>query len=169
MVVGGVLLSSVGGAVLHLIPGTILLIFSGAGFIGTGLLFALIPEGGVYWAWVFPAMICATIGIDITFNVANVFITTSVPSAQKGIAGGLVNSVQHLGVAVLLGFADITQAETAHLGLRQSYKAVFWFEAGTAGFACAVMALFIRIGRAKSDLTVDEKRELAQGGSWPAE
>lgn len=161
MAVGGMMLSTMGGLVLHLINGTILLFISGAGFVGSSLLFALAPEGANYWAFVFPAMICATIGIDITFNVVNIFITTNMPSERQGLAGALLNSVQHLGVAILLGFADVTQAETEpDAGLRKSYKAVFWYNVACTGLSCIVVALFIRIDRAKSDMTVDEKREL---------
>lgn len=54
MIVGGLILSTVGGFVLHLIPGKGLLIFSGAGMIGSILLFALAPEGANYWAFTFP-------------------------------------------------------------------------------------------------------------------
>ena len=38
-------------------------------------------------------MIGATIGIDVTYNVANVFITTSLPQSQQGLAGALINSL----------------------------------------------------------------------------
>ena len=112
MVLGGLILSTAGGFVLHLLPGSALLIFSGCGWIGASLLLALIPEGANYWAFVFPAMILATIGIDITFNIATIFITTQMPAKRQGLAGGLINSVLQLGVAVCLGFADIIQSET---------------------------------------------------------
>lgn len=75
MAVGGCILSAVGGLVLHLVPGTILVLFSGIAWIVAPLLFALMPVGGNYFAWLFPAMICATVGIDITFNVTNVFVS----------------------------------------------------------------------------------------------
>jgi MFS family permease len=50
MVLGGLVLSTVGGFVLHLVPGRALLIFSGFGWIGASLLLALVPVGGNYWA-----------------------------------------------------------------------------------------------------------------------
>jgi MFS family permease len=54
MILGGLFLSTAGGFVLHLIPGRILLVFSGAGWIGALLLFALAPLGANYWAYTFP-------------------------------------------------------------------------------------------------------------------
>ncbi|KAJ5232846.1 hypothetical protein N7468_005802 [Penicillium chermesinum] len=84
MAVGGLILSATGGFILHKVSGTLLLLISCLGYVGSGLLFALIPVGGNYWAYVFPSMICGTIAIDISFNLANIFITTSVPKARQG-------------------------------------------------------------------------------------
>lgn len=106
-------------------------------------------------------MIFATIGIDITFNVANIFITTNMPSERQGLAGGLINSILHLGITFCLGFADIIQAETAtRVGLFKGYKAIFWFGVAAASTALILMVFFVHMDKAKSDLTADEKREL---------
>ena len=154
------MLSTAGAFVLHLLPGTGLLIFSGVGWIGAALFLALMPKGGNYWAFTFPSCVCATVGIDITFNLSNIFITTSMPSERQGLAGGLINSILHLGIAVLLGFADIIQTKTEHFGLRRSYKAVFWFGVACGALALVIMIFFVKIEPAKSDMTADEKREL---------
>ncbi|KAF2145367.1 uncharacterized protein K452DRAFT_315629 [Aplosporella prunicola CBS 121167] len=160
MALGGCIISTVGGLVLHRIPGTGLMILSGAAFIICPLLFALAPPGANYWAWTFPSMICATIGIDVTFNVANVFITTSLPLRQQGLAGALINSLLQLGIAVFLGFADVAAARTSDRGKRESYKVVFWFEVAAAAVALALMVGFVKIKAAKSGLTADEKAAL---------
>lgn len=160
MCAGGLILSFVGGYVLHLIPGTLLILIAGLGWVATSLLFALAPEGANYWAFIFPAMICATIGIDITFNVANIFITTSLSENRQGLAGALINSLLYLGIAFLLGFADLTQTETAQLGLKKSYQAVFWYQLACAVTALFIMMAFVRIQKAESCLTVDERAAL---------
>ena len=161
MVLGGLILSTLGGFILHLLPGRALLIFSGFGWIGASMLLALVPVGGNYWAYVFPAMIFATIGIDITFNIATIFITTQLPSERQGLGGGLINSVLQLGIAVCLGLTDIIQSETApYQGLRRSYKNTFWFGVAAGTASLLLMILFVNIPKAKSDLTADEKREL---------
>ncbi|KAI9681995.1 MAG: hypothetical protein M1817_000049 [Caeruleum heppii] len=161
MALGGCIISTVGGFVLHLLPGSVLLAVAGAGWILAHLLFAVAPEGAKYWAFTFPAMICATIGIDITFNITNIFITTSLPKKRQGLAGGLINSLLHLGISVFLGFADITASETAHLLEEKSYKAVFWFALGCAAVALIILVGFVKIDKAKSDMTADERSEMA--------
>lgn len=103
-------------------------------------------------------MICATIGIDITFTVANIFFTTSLSESQQGLAGSMIMLILHLGIAVCLGFSDIINTYTLdRLGLRQSYHAVFWFEVACAGVSLIIMILFVKIKRAESELTVDER------------
>ena len=155
--VGGCILSVGGGYVLHVFSNTVLMLIGGLGWILTSLLFALAPLGANYWAYVFPAMIGATVGIDITFNVANIFITTSLPQSQQGLAGALNNSLLYLGIAFVLSFADVTQTQTAHFGLKRSYQSVFWYQLAVQATALAIMIAFVRIKKAESDLTADEK------------
>jgi MFS family permease len=161
MALGGYIIATFGGFVLHLLPGTILIIVSGISWIVAPLLFAIAPQGALYWAYIFPSMICATVGIDITFNVANIFITTSLPRKQQGLAGAVIMLLFHLGIAVMLGFADIVNTYTvARLGMRRSYHAVFWFEVACASAALVILVLFVKIKKAESELTVDERAEL---------
>ncbi len=161
MCVGGMIISVLGGYVLHLISNTLLILIAATGWIVASTLFAVAPERANYWAYIFPSMICATIGIDVLFNVANIFITTNLSSNRQGLAGALINSLLYLGIAFLIGFADVVQTQTFHLGLKRNYQAVFWYQLACAGTALAVMAVFVRIPKAKSELTVDEKEALA--------
>jgi len=161
MALGGCIISTVGGFILHLLPGTILIFISGISWIIAPLLFAIAPEGAMYWAYIFPAMICATVGIDITFNVANIFITTSLPRKQQGLAGAIIMLLLQLGIAIFLGFADIVNTYTvASLGLRRSYHAVFWFEVACASTALTILVLFVKIEKAESEFTVEEREEM---------
>ena len=161
MCVGGVLISILGGYFLHLIPGTGLVVIAGLVWIIPSVLFAVAPEGANYWAYIFPSMVCATIGIDITFNVANIFITANLSSKRQGLAGALINSLLYLGIAFLLAFADFTQTKTAYLGLKRSYQSVFWYQLACAAVALVIMAGFVRLRKAESGLTVDEKEAFA--------
>ena len=161
MCVGGILISVLGAYFLHLVPGTALVVVAGLGWIVPSVLFAIAPLGANYWAYVFPSMVCATIGIDITFNVANIFITTNLSAKRQGLAGALINSLLYLGIAFLLAFAGFVQTETANLGLKRSYQSVFWYQLACAATALVIMAGFVRLRKAESGLTVDEKEELA--------
>ncbi|RDL34974.1 uncharacterized protein BP5553_06905 [Venustampulla echinocandica] len=161
MALGGCIISTFGGFISHLVPGTVLITIAGTSWIIAPLLFAIAPQNATYWEYIFPSMICATMGIDITFNITNVFITTSLPQQQQGLAGGLIMLLFHLGIAVCLGFADIVNTYTiARLGSRKSYQAVFWLEVACAAVALIILIFFVKITKAKSDLTIEEREEL---------
>ncbi|KAI0842205.1 membrane transporter [Hypoxylon sp. FL0890] len=157
LAVGGIIIAVVGGVTLHRLPGTILLLVSGTGFMLCALLFALIPENPNYWAWVFPAMACTTIGIDIGFNVSTIFITTNTPQHRQGLAGACINWLMFLGISFFLGWADFAVLSSSGDGLGESYKVAFWFAVGCGAMFILLVLGFTRIGRAKSDLTVEEK------------
>ena len=160
MAAGGCIISIFGGYVLRLLSGTILLIIAGTAWVIAPLLFAIAPSGANYWAYIFPSMLCATIGIDITFNVCNIFITTSTPYNQQGFAGAVVAFLLHFGGTICLAMAGLVKRKTqSSLGERKSCQAVFWLEVGCATMATIILVAFVRIGEAKSDFTVEEKLE----------
>lgn len=161
-----------GGLVLHLISGQILMIISGLGFFVSVLLFSLIPEQTdpsntfLYWAYVFPAMICGTIGVDITFNVTNVFITTAMPRRMQGAAGGLINSLLYLGMAFWLGIGELAvsatvQSRREEVSLRDQYRIGFWVGVGLAVVSLC-LTVTIKLGQAASELTADEKAQMVE-------
>ncbi|KAI2471077.1 MFS general substrate transporter [Annulohypoxylon bovei var. microspora] len=172
--IGGFILAIAGGFVLHLLSGQILLLVSGVGYILCVMLFPLIPaQDGVhklstshiYWAYIFPSMVCGTIGIDITYNVTNVFTTTAMPRRLQATAAGWVISLGYLGMAFWLGVAELAVSSWARSHadenptLREKYQIGFWTGLGLAGvtFVCGATA---RIGQASAELTADEKDEL---------
>ncbi|KAK4139885.1 major facilitator superfamily domain-containing protein [Dichotomopilus funicola] len=164
MAAGGIILATVGGFTLHLLPGRILLVISASGFLATSLLFAFAPRDGNYWAYIFPAMIGATIGIDITFIVSNVFITTNVARERQGIAGALINSLLFLGISFFLGLADLAVSEDEGRGGTQGHKVAFWFAAACSAVVLLTFAT-IKLGKAESELTVEERAQAgAHGG-----
>ncbi|KAK0623924.1 major facilitator superfamily domain-containing protein [Immersiella caudata] len=159
MAAGGIILATAGGFTLHLLPGRVLLIISGLGSILSVLLFAIIPENGGYWPYVFPAMCGCTIGVDITYLVSNIFITTNVPRHRQGLAGGLINSLLFLGISFFLGMADLAVSE----GFKrhpdgEGHKVAFWFATAAAGVAFLIF-MTISIPKAGSELTIEEREE----------
>lgn len=164
MVVGGIVLTTVGGLTLHLLPGRILLIISGIGNVVSVLLFAIIPKGGSYWAYILPAMIGGTIGVDITYTVTSVFITTNIPTKYQGAAGALINSLLFLPISIFLGLADVVAASYEQKGEMESYKAAFWFGTGCAAVSL-ILFCFIDTGKAESQLRVEEKETTGMNGS----
>jgi MFS family permease len=157
----GLLISVLEGFILHLVPGRLLLVISGLGAVGSQLLLVFVPLVGSYWAWIFPAMVLGTIGLDLSTILMTVFVTSTFPSSQQGLAGGVINAVLQLGVALSLGVADIIQTRTVgHDGLAQSYKNTFWLGVGAAALSLFIMVIWGRVPKATSGLTADEKEEL---------
>ncbi|KAM5468830.1 hypothetical protein MauCBS54593_004825 [Microsporum audouinii] len=176
-VVGGVFLAIGGGFILHIIPNHILMIISGLGFILSVSLFALIPEQPVsknpsisfiYWAYIFPAMVGGAIGVDIIFNVTNIYITTAMPRRLQAAASGVINSLLYAGIAFWLGIGELAISTTESsrgesLPKRKQYQIGFWTGLGVAGLSL-VLTLTIRMGRASSGMTADEKAEIEHRG-----
>ena len=161
MAIGGIFLATVGGFTLHLLPGRLLLIISALGSLMCVLLFAFMPSDANFWAWVFPAMLGATLGVDITFVVSNVFITTNIARHRQGLAGGLINSLLFLGISFFLGLSDLAVSEDEKRGGKEGHKVAFWFAT-----ACAAVVLLIfmtlKVGKAEADLTLEEKQRLEE-------
>ncbi|KAI0912730.1 major facilitator superfamily-domain-containing protein [Ustulina deusta] len=175
---GGFALALTGGFVLHILSGRILMIASSIGYMLCCLLFALLPKQSnnepstsfLYWAYVFPAMLAGTIGVDIAFNVTNVYITTAMPRRLQATAGALINSTLYLGIAFWLGIGDLAIStsvqnhNTESLGPREQYQIAFW-----TGVGLAVVSFFlivtINFGRAEAQMTADEKAALDSDGS----
>ncbi|KAI0154692.1 major facilitator superfamily-domain-containing protein [Xylariaceae sp. FL1272] len=169
---GGIFIATAGGFVLHILSGRVLMMISSAGFLLSSLLFALLPaqsEGSpstsfLYWAYIFPAMLGATIGVDIQFNVTNVYITTSVPKRLQATAGATINSLLYLGIAFWLGVGDLAigttlRADEKDLGKRGQYQIGFWTAVGLSVLSF-ILIVTVKFGRAASELTADEKEEL---------
>lgn len=156
MAAGGIILATIGGFTLHLLPGRILLVISGLGSLACCLLFALCPKDANYWAYIFPAMIGATIGVDITFIVSNIFITTNIARHRQGLSGALINSLLFLGISFFLGLADLAVSEDEIRGGSQGHRVAFWFATAAAAVTLLIFAT-IKIGKAESELTVEER------------
>lgn len=82
---------------------------------------------------------------------------------RLGVAGGLVNTILHLGIVFCLSVAGIIQAEELqHRSLFKSYKSVFWFGLATASVSLLLIIAFVKVDKAKSEYTVDERRQIEQ-------
>ncbi|KXT08112.1 hypothetical protein AC579_3953 [Pseudocercospora musae] len=110
-------------------------------------------------------MILSTVAVDFTFNVANIYFSTSLPSRQQGLAGSMSNVLMQLGIALLLGFAEIIATNTAQQGQKQSYQNVFWINLACGSTALTIMLSFVKISKVKSGLTADEREEPRKSSS----
>ena len=68
----------------------------------------------------------------------------------------------HLSIAFFLGIADTIMRYQDHMPFKQRYQYVFWFEVGLAAAALVIILAFVRLNRAESDMTADEKARLKE-------
>ncbi|KAK5133683.1 hypothetical protein LTR08_007437 [Meristemomyces frigidus] len=172
--VGGLILCVMGGAIIHTVPIKLILLVSGAAWIAAPLLLALCPLPVNYWAFVMPSMLCATIGMDLTFTISLVFLSTIQPQRYQGLCGAVCSILVNLAMSFSLPISEIVskkatnvilppittilpQAEMMALDYRAlnwGYRAAFFYGAASAGLGFAVCVLFVHI----SSSLMDEKK-----------
>lgn len=171
---GGLILCVAGGALLHIVPIMALLIISAFAWIAAPLLLALCPLPLNYWAFVMPSMLCATIGIDLTFTVSVVFLSAVQPFKYQGLAGAVSSILVNLAMSFSLSISEIAaleaeksillpvdeigstkwvkaKAEQSHWG----FQAAFIYAAASAGLGLVITVLAVRISRS----VVGEKKK----------
>lgn len=171
--VGGLVLSLGSSLILHIVSSYLLLLAAGLGFLISSICCALMPvpldnhdlaPGKVYWTYLCPAMCCATVGVNVIFNVTNIFCTTSLPKRDQAALGGVINSLSYLAAAFWLGVSDavlstVKSLRSESLSAPEQYRIGFWLCVGLAGMALC-LSLTARLGSASSEMTADEKEEI---------
>ncbi|KAH8681577.1 major facilitator superfamily domain-containing protein [Xylariales sp. PMI_506] len=170
MAVAGLLWNVVAAHILHKVNNTAIMIFGSLCFLAASLLFSFMKIDSLYWAFIFPALILNVAGADLQFNVANMYVMSSLPPHQQSLAGGIFNVVIRLSTTVVMGvttavFSSVAlTADGAEYPMLQ-YTRTFQTCLGFAG-AGILFAPFIRLGTQGnapkrsangSDTFVDEK------------
>lgn len=149
----GVLATFIVSRTLHVLPGHWILSVSMVCFaLGPALSLPQQPST-TYWALGFPAVTLATLGPDMSFAAAAIFITSSVPRSYQGSAGSLLVTVQNLTSALFTSLADsigvrVDPLEDGSIGL-DGIRAVWWFGFGSAMAGALITAFFVRIPKAE--------------------
>lgn len=148
--IGGIIVNIVAGLVLHKVNNKLLTAIGASSYLVSVLLLANMKVGSSYWAFIFPSLLLSVIGADLQFNVANMYVMSSLPPHQQSLAGGIFNTVTKLCSAVGLGIsASIYNAEsTSSAALQTSlrpYHMVFWF-CSAAAAAGLVFVPFLTMG-----------------------
>ncbi|KAF1821564.1 MFS general substrate transporter, partial [Dissoconium aciculare CBS 342.82] len=104
---GGMIICVCGGALLHLVSPKILFCISGTAWVAAPLLLALCPTPLRYWSFIVPSMLCATIGIDLTFTISLVCITRVQPSYYQALAGAVCSILCDLAITFSLPISEI--------------------------------------------------------------
>lgn len=153
MPIGGCLLAIFGGGLMNIVSESFIFSLSCLGNIVASLLLIIAPQDPSYWVYVFPAMICVTISMDLTFNQVNIFLSSTLPSHQQGTAGSLSHALIHLSAPLLLGLARELEAITPSEEARDTYAYAFWLQYGCGMVALAAFLLFVSARAAAKDFT----------------
>jgi len=113
---GGCLLALVGGRLMYVVSGTIILVATSIAVVISSALFIYARLEPSYWAWIFPAMICATVAIDLVYSVVNVFLSSNLPEHQQGLAGSLAHALVQFSGALFLALAKVVMTSTSKRG-----------------------------------------------------
>lgn len=115
------------------------------------------------WSTVFPSMLCATIGINFTFTISIVFLSSVQKSEYQGLVGAICSILLGLAFAFSLPIAQIVMTQVsgsnwimdgpAPLGssaeedMLLGYSSAFLYATVSAGLGLAVCAVLVRIPR----------------------
>ena len=151
--IGGIVLCIAGGLILHMIPILPLLLFSGIAWILAPLLLSLAPLPFDYWKYVVPSMLCATIGIDLTFTISVIFLSAIQPSHYQGLAGAISSILINLAMPFALSISRIILEETTEKNESSEaetiagYRATLIYASASAGIGFIICVFFVRISR----------------------
>ncbi|KAJ3268237.1 hypothetical protein HK104_005431, partial [Borealophlyctis nickersoniae] len=106
----GLLGNIVAGYIVGVVSGQLLLIIAMTASAAAPTLYALTQPDITYWAMSFPALCLVVIGVDLTYNITNLFVLTSVPPHQQSIAAGVFNTVTQVGSTVGLAVTSAIAA-----------------------------------------------------------
>ncbi|KAF1811043.1 MFS general substrate transporter [Eremomyces bilateralis CBS 781.70] len=154
MAIAGILVNVFAGMVLHKISNKVLMGYGALSYVAAFLLYSFYKQGQSYWAFMFPGQVLAVIGADLEFNVANMYVMSSLAPSQQSVAGGIFQTVTKLAVAVGMGVSTAAYNAQQQHPSESGYYANNPFEPYAAAFwyctACAALSLifvpFLRIG-----------------------
>lgn len=112
------------------------------------------------WAFIYPAIILAIVGLDITLNITSSVITTSLPNHLQAVGSLLITSLLYLGMTFWLGVVEMaTSAQkdikgAKNLDATRQCQIGFW-----TGNGLALVFITVKIQSAEADLTADEKAQ----------
>ena len=162
----GVMVNIFAGAFMHRVNNKLLMFVGTMSYCFSFLLLAVNRTSSSYWAFCFPAFLLCVVGADLEFNVANMYVMTSLPADQQSIAGGILQMITKLFTTVSFGIAtavfDVVQRSPTwggyyeHYPESQPYSAVLWYTSAVTGLSF-ILALFLSIGTQGGD---EKKRNL---------
>ncbi|KAI5273145.1 putative transporter [Aureobasidium subglaciale] len=162
---------------VHLLPmaimGIIALMLTGCfGYLLAFSLIAVNTMHSSYWAFCFPSFLFAVVGADLEFNVANLYVASSMPVHQQSIAGSIVQTITKLCQSVGFGIGTAVFNAVGRSAKNggywdvetKPYSAVFWFATAASGVSI-IFAFFLTVGtQGGKEKEVDDDGDGGSGG-----
>ncbi|PGG95661.1 hypothetical protein AJ79_09931 [Helicocarpus griseus UAMH5409] len=152
-VVSGILTTWLMARTLHLFSGHWILTIGMVAYLMGPVFFLPQTPNTIYWALSMPGITLVTLGPDLTFAAASIFITSSVPRSFQGSAGSVLITVQNIAAAIMTAVSDtigerVSAGESYNLDLT-GLRAIWWFSLGTSALGAVICAVFVRIPRSE--------------------
>ncbi|KAL4880767.1 major facilitator superfamily domain-containing protein [Aspergillus karnatakaensis] len=148
-VVSAIAANIAAAVLLHRVNNTLIMAFGALMYVLANTLLAVQNPDAVYWAFIFPSLVTNVMGLDLQFNVANMYIMQSLPSQQQSLAAGVFNMFIRLGTTIGLGISTAVYSSVLEKGGGDAFypfKSAFFVSVGFAVLGC-VFVPFLRIGR----------------------
>ena len=174
MAIFGTAVNVFAGLFLHKISNKLLMLIATLSYSGAFLLLACVKHDSSYWAFCFPAFLLQVVGADLEFNVANMYVMSSMPPSQQSIAGGLFQTVAKLAVTIGLGMSTAifnALKEKPTLGSywdleTQPYAATQWM-AAAASILSVLLVPFLTLGTQGGKQKEDNAASTNDGNDAP--
>ncbi|KAK4580240.1 hypothetical protein LTR86_000443 [Recurvomyces mirabilis] len=135
MAIMGMIVNVVAGLILHKISNKLLMLVATLAYSTAFLLLAFNRHDSSYWAFCFPGFILMVVGADLEFNVANMYVMSSMPAHQQSVAGGIFQTVAKL--CTTLGFGISTAVFNA---VQQNPRMASYWDRTTQPYAATMWA-----------------------------
>ncbi|ORY65356.1 major facilitator superfamily-domain-containing protein [Pseudomassariella vexata] len=142
MVISGIIVNIIAGLVLHSVSNKLLMGIGAVAYTVAFLLVAVQRSGDSYWAFTFPSLAIVVVGADLEFNVANMYVMSSLPKSQQSIAGSIFQTATKLSVTIGLSIYTAIFRSVSEHPAATGYYAHDPFEPYAATFWCAMASTF---------------------------
>jgi MFS family permease len=174
--VTGLIMCVATGALLHIVPGKVALLFSGLAWIAASVVFAACPYPVNYWAVVLPSMIAISLGLDLTYTVSLVYLSTIQPRELQGVCGAVCSILVNLAISFSLSISEMVKVRAENefggsvpgmdagqsLGMSNwVYRSAFLYATASAGLGFVICVLFVHIPRAQQKVVDEEQGDVA--------
>ncbi|KAI9827986.1 MAG: hypothetical protein M1819_006829 [Sarea resinae] len=149
-VVMGIIVNIIAAFILHKVSNKLLMGIGAVSYLISFILLGVQKQHIIYWALIFPSLILVVVGADLEFNVANMYVMSSLPPHQQSIAGGIFQTVTKLCTTIGLGvttaiYNPISKQMSPGDDPTKPYADCFWFCCASAALSVCLVP-FMTIG-----------------------